>query len=67
MIRPNELLPDKTTALKLTPVSRETEKRLDAYVALLLIWQEMLYQAMFLDMESIFWFHNHVLVSIYVQ
>jgi 16S rRNA (guanine527-N7)-methyltransferase len=30
---------DKATALSLTPVSRETEARLDAYVALLLQWQ----------------------------
>jgi len=30
---------DKIKALKLTPVSRETERRLDAYVALLLQWQ----------------------------
>jgi 16S rRNA (guanine527-N7)-methyltransferase len=30
---------DKAAALKLTPVSRETEARLDAYVALLLQWQ----------------------------
>ena len=30
---------DKTAGLKLTPVSRETEKRLDAYVDLLLQWQ----------------------------
>ena len=30
---------DKTSALALTPVSRETEDRLDAYVALLLQWQ----------------------------
>jgi 16S rRNA (guanine527-N7)-methyltransferase len=30
---------DKATALKLTPVSRETEKRLDAYVDLLVQWQ----------------------------
>lgn len=30
---------DKIEALKLTPVSRETERRLDAYVALLLQWQ----------------------------
>jgi 16S rRNA (guanine527-N7)-methyltransferase len=30
---------DKAAALKLTPVSRETEKRLDAYVDLLLLWQ----------------------------
>ena len=30
---------DKAAALKLTPVSPETESRLDAYVALLLQWQ----------------------------
>src|SRR6266496_1474286 len=30
---------DKATALRLTPVSRETEARLDRYVALLLDWQ----------------------------
>ncbi len=30
---------DKAAALKLTPVSRETEARLDAYVALLVQWQ----------------------------
>src|SRR5260370_25748890 len=30
---------DKATALKLTPVSRETELRLDRYVSLLLEWQ----------------------------
>ncbi|NVN85897.1 MAG: 16S rRNA (guanine(527)-N(7))-methyltransferase RsmG [Rhodopseudomonas sp.] len=30
---------DKAAALQLTPVSRETEARLDAYVALLLQWQ----------------------------
>ncbi|MEW6766718.1 MAG: 16S rRNA (guanine(527)-N(7))-methyltransferase RsmG [Pseudomonadota bacterium] len=30
---------DKAAALKLTPVSRETEKRLDRYVALLAEWQ----------------------------
>jgi 16S rRNA (guanine527-N7)-methyltransferase len=30
---------DKAAALALTPVSRETESRLDAYVALLLQWQ----------------------------
>lgn len=30
---------DKAAALKLTPVSRETEARLDAYVDLLLLWQ----------------------------
>src|SRR3954453_12180143 len=32
-------LSDKAAALALTPVSRETEARLDAYVALLLQWQ----------------------------
>src|SRR5437899_6083835 len=31
---------DKTAALALTPVSRETEARLDRYVGLLLEWQE---------------------------
>ncbi|MDU0957956.1 MAG: RsmG family class I SAM-dependent methyltransferase, partial [Bradyrhizobium sp.] len=30
---------DKAAALALTPVSRETEQRLDRYVALLLEWQ----------------------------
>src|SRR3954465_11214135 len=30
---------DKAAALRLTPVSRETEERLDRYVALLLQWQ----------------------------
>jgi 16S rRNA (guanine527-N7)-methyltransferase len=30
---------DKAAALKLTPVSRETERRLDAYVDLLVQWQ----------------------------
>jgi 16S rRNA (guanine527-N7)-methyltransferase len=30
---------DKARALKLTPVSRETEKRLDMFVSLLLLWQ----------------------------
>src|SRR6478672_13415891 len=30
---------DKTAALALTPVSRETEARLDRYLALLLEWQ----------------------------
>jgi 16S rRNA (guanine527-N7)-methyltransferase len=30
---------DKTAALRLTPVSRETEKRLDRYVGLLLEWR----------------------------
>jgi 16S rRNA (guanine527-N7)-methyltransferase len=33
------LAADKTAALSLTPVSRETEARLDRYVALLLEWQ----------------------------
>jgi 16S rRNA (guanine527-N7)-methyltransferase len=31
---------DKTRALKLTPVSRETEKRLELFVDLLLLWQK---------------------------
>src|SRR6195952_2944378 len=30
---------DKAAALKLTPVTRETEARLDAYVDLLVLWQ----------------------------
>ena len=34
-----ELAADKAAALALTPVSRETEARLDRYVALLLEWQ----------------------------
>src|SRR5215510_6730135 len=34
-----DLASDKVTALALTPVSRETEVRLDRYVALLLEWQ----------------------------
>lgn len=34
-----DLASDKATALALTPVSRETEARLDRYVALLLEWQ----------------------------
>ena len=40
-IAPNtpDLRADKAAALKLVPVSRETEARLDAYVALLLQWQ----------------------------
>ena len=33
------LASDKAAALALTPVSRETESRLDAYVDLLLLWQ----------------------------
>jgi 16S rRNA (guanine527-N7)-methyltransferase len=37
---PSPILPaDKAAALALTPVSRETEARLDRYVALLLEWQ----------------------------
>ena len=36
---PDRLAPDKRAALALCPVSRETEARLDAYVALLLAWQ----------------------------
>jgi 16S rRNA (guanine527-N7)-methyltransferase len=36
--QPN-LASDKATALALTPVSRETESRLDRYVAVLLEWQ----------------------------
>ena len=31
---------DKARALKLTPVSRETERRLDMFVELLLLWQQ---------------------------
>lgn len=34
-----DLAPDKTAALALIPVSRETEARLDRYVELLLHWQ----------------------------
>ena len=37
-----DLEADKAQALKLLPVSRETEKRLDAFVALLLHWQQRL-------------------------
>jgi 16S rRNA (guanine527-N7)-methyltransferase len=36
---PSSLAADKAAALRLTPVSRETEARLDQYVALLLQWQ----------------------------
>jgi 16S rRNA (guanine527-N7)-methyltransferase len=40
MAKPPEIsLSDKAAALTLTPVSRETEARLDAYVDLLLQWQ----------------------------
>ena len=44
MIRPDLALPpdlasDRARALALTPVSRETSERLDAFVALLLSWQ----------------------------
>jgi 16S rRNA (guanine527-N7)-methyltransferase len=38
-IAPATLAADKTAALALTPVSRETEARLDRYVELLLQWQ----------------------------
>jgi 16S rRNA (guanine527-N7)-methyltransferase len=34
-----DLAADKARALKLTPVSRETEQRLDLFVELLLLWQ----------------------------
>jgi 16S rRNA (guanine527-N7)-methyltransferase len=40
MAKPSQISPsDKAAALKLTPVSRETESRLDAYVDLLVLWQ----------------------------
>jgi 16S rRNA (guanine527-N7)-methyltransferase len=39
MAKPSQISPDKTAALALTPVSRETEARLQAYVDLLLQWQ----------------------------
>jgi 16S rRNA (guanine527-N7)-methyltransferase len=40
MAKTSSILPsDKAAALALTPVSRETESRLDAYVDLLLLWQ----------------------------
>jgi 16S rRNA (guanine527-N7)-methyltransferase len=35
-----DLASDKKRALELTPVSRETEKRLDMFVELLLLWQQ---------------------------
>jgi 16S rRNA (guanine527-N7)-methyltransferase len=35
-----DLAADKARALKLTPVSRETEKRLDRFVEVLLLWQK---------------------------
>lgn len=38
-VTPTALASDKAAALALTPVSRETEARLDRYVALLLEWQ----------------------------
>ena len=38
-LSPDSLSGDRKAALKLTPVSHETLKRLDAYVALLLQWQ----------------------------
>jgi 16S rRNA (guanine527-N7)-methyltransferase len=37
-----DLAADKKRALTLTPVSRETEKRLDAYVDVLMLWQSKL-------------------------
>lgn len=37
---PSDLSADRTRALALTPVSRETEERLDRFVALLLDWQK---------------------------
>ena len=39
MIRTADLAADRARALALTPVSRETEERLDRFVALLLTWQ----------------------------
>jgi 16S rRNA (guanine527-N7)-methyltransferase len=39
MAKLSQVSSDKAAALKLTPVSRETESRLDAYVDLLLLWQ----------------------------
>ena len=36
---PFDLASDRARALALTPVSRETSERLDAFVALLLNWQ----------------------------
>jgi 16S rRNA (guanine527-N7)-methyltransferase len=39
LITPSALASDKAAALVLTPVSRETEARLDRYVTLLLEWQ----------------------------
>lgn len=38
-VTPNGIAADKAAALALTPVSRETEQRLDRYIALLLEWQ----------------------------
>ena len=35
-----DLVADKARALKLTPVSRETEQRLDQFVETLLLWQQ---------------------------
>jgi 16S rRNA (guanine527-N7)-methyltransferase len=37
--KPTALTSDKAAALALTPVSRETEERLDRYISLLLEWQ----------------------------
>ena len=39
-IRPADLTKDRTRALALTPVSRETLERLDRLVGLLLEWQQ---------------------------
>jgi 16S rRNA (guanine527-N7)-methyltransferase len=39
LVSPKALAADKAAALRLTPVSRETEARLDRYVELLLQWQ----------------------------
>jgi 16S rRNA (guanine527-N7)-methyltransferase len=38
-VKQNDSISDKAAALRLTPVSRETEKRLERFVALLLEWQ----------------------------
>jgi 16S rRNA (guanine527-N7)-methyltransferase len=37
---PNPLAADRAKAFELTPVSRETEERLDRFIALLLTWQK---------------------------
>ncbi|MDB5547452.1 MAG: glucose inhibited division protein, partial [Tardiphaga sp.] len=38
-LSPSDLASDRKAALKLTPVSQDILKRLDAYIALLLQWQ----------------------------